>query len=183
MRRSRHQADKLCDRQGNPRVCNSAFARDAEASQADRRCPCPGLMVSIELVTDRVTKARRGAKRRSYRSALNGASVRRKPLCGPRNLIKVKPPLDIERAQLARALDVLDEVSVKSRRADENSTVKQSRNRSRARISTRQVSDDAIGGAWIHPELHRTMGPFTSSPAFSMVSINTGVVPIPILHE
>jgi 4-aminobutyrate aminotransferase/4-aminobutyrate aminotransferase/(S)-3-amino-2-methylpropionate transaminase len=73
---------------------------------------CPGLMVSIELVTDRETKE--PAKRECQevyrlgveRSVLFGESR----YAGRGNLIKIKPPLDIPREQLDRALDVLDEV-------------------------------------------------------------------------
>jgi 4-aminobutyrate aminotransferase-like enzyme len=73
---------------------------------------CPGLMVAIELVQDRVTKepspvaaaeiARRGAER----GVLFGESR----YAGLGDIIKIKPPLDVEAEQLDHALDVLDTV-------------------------------------------------------------------------
>lgn len=73
---------------------------------------CPGLMASIELVTDRVTKApARYASQEVYRRGVElGVLFGESRYAGLGNLIKVKPPLDIERPLLARALDVLDEV-------------------------------------------------------------------------
>jgi 4-aminobutyrate aminotransferase-like enzyme len=73
---------------------------------------CPGLMVAIELVRDPVTKepAREEAQE-VYRLGLErGVLFGESRYAGLGNLIKVKPPLDIPREQLDRALDVLDEV-------------------------------------------------------------------------
>jgi len=73
---------------------------------------CPGLMASIELVKDRTTKE--PACREShevYRLGVErGVLFGESRYAGLGNLIKVKPPLDIERPLLAKALDVLDEV-------------------------------------------------------------------------
>jgi 4-aminobutyrate aminotransferase/4-aminobutyrate aminotransferase/(S)-3-amino-2-methylpropionate transaminase len=71
---------------------------------------CPGLMVSIELVRDRVTKepAREEAGEVFRRALAHGVIFGESRYAGLGNLIKVKPPLDIEREQLARAIDVLD---------------------------------------------------------------------------
>lgn len=72
----------------------------------------PGLMVSIELVRDRVTKEPATTEAHSVfelaqeRGVIFGESR----YAGLGNLIKVKPPLDISRDHLATALDVLDEV-------------------------------------------------------------------------
>ncbi|HEY0290214.1 MAG TPA: aspartate aminotransferase family protein [Pseudomonas sp.] len=73
---------------------------------------CPGLMASIELVKDRTSKEpARGESQEVYRLGLErGVLFGESRYAGLGNLIKVKPPLDIERAQLSRALDVLDEV-------------------------------------------------------------------------
>lgn len=71
---------------------------------------CPGLMVSFELVRDRATKepAREEAAEVFRRALAHGVIVGESRYAGLGNLIKVKPPLDVERAQLARAIDVLD---------------------------------------------------------------------------
>ncbi len=71
---------------------------------------CPGLMVSIELVRDRATKepAREEAGEVFRRALQHGVIFGESRYAGLGNLIKVKPPLDIEREQLARAIDVLD---------------------------------------------------------------------------
>lgn len=71
---------------------------------------CPGLMVSIELVRDRATKepAREEAGEVFRRALAHGVIFGESRYAGLGNLIKVKPPLDIEREQLARAIDVLD---------------------------------------------------------------------------
>ena len=73
---------------------------------------CPGLMVAIELVTDRdkKTPARHEAQEVYRRGLAHGVLFGESRYNGLGNLIKVKPPLDISREQLARALDVLDEV-------------------------------------------------------------------------
>jgi 4-aminobutyrate aminotransferase-like enzyme len=73
---------------------------------------CPGLMVAIELVTDRVKKtpARREAQEVYRRGLARGVLFGESRYSGLGNLIKVKPPLDISSEHLAHALDVLDEV-------------------------------------------------------------------------
>jgi 4-aminobutyrate aminotransferase-like enzyme len=73
---------------------------------------CPGLMVAIELVTDRdkKTPARREAQEVYRRGLTHGVLFGESRYKGLGNLIKVKPPLDISREHLAHALDVLDEV-------------------------------------------------------------------------
>jgi 4-aminobutyrate aminotransferase-like enzyme len=73
---------------------------------------CPGLMVAIELVTDRDTKtpARHEAQEVYRRGLARGVLFGESRYNGLGNLIKVKPPLDISRVQLAHALDVLDAV-------------------------------------------------------------------------
>ncbi|MFL9872137.1 aminotransferase class III-fold pyridoxal phosphate-dependent enzyme [Paraburkholderia megapolitana] len=73
---------------------------------------CPGLMVSFELVTDREKKTpARHESQEVYRLGVErGVLFGESRYAGLGNLIKIKPPLDIERPLLARALDVLDEV-------------------------------------------------------------------------
>ena len=73
---------------------------------------CPGLMVCAELVRDRETKepARRAAQEVTRLAAERGVLLGEARYAGLGNLIKVKPPLDIPREQLDRALDVFDEV-------------------------------------------------------------------------
>lgn len=72
----------------------------------------PGLMVSIELVRDRVTKepATTEAHAVFELAQQRGVIFGESRYAGLGNLIKVKPPLDISRDHLATALDVLDEV-------------------------------------------------------------------------
>jgi 4-aminobutyrate aminotransferase/4-aminobutyrate aminotransferase/(S)-3-amino-2-methylpropionate transaminase len=71
---------------------------------------CPGLMVSLELVKDRRTKepATQETAQVFQRALERGVILGESRYGGRGNLIKVKPPLDIERDQLSRALDVLD---------------------------------------------------------------------------
>lgn len=73
---------------------------------------CPGLMVSVELVTDRDTKepARRACQEVYRLGVERGVLFGESRYAGLGNLIKIKPPLDIPREQLDRALDVFDEV-------------------------------------------------------------------------
>jgi 4-aminobutyrate aminotransferase-like enzyme len=73
---------------------------------------CPGLMVAIELVTDRVKKtpACHAASEVYRRGMAHGVLFGESRYSGLGNLIKVKPPLDISHDHLARALDVLDTV-------------------------------------------------------------------------
>lgn len=102
-------------------LCESARLRGEEATArllemqsrhsliGDVRCP--GLMVAIELVTDRSSKdpaceeTREVCRLAVERGVIFGESR----YGGLGNLIKVKPPLDIKAEQLDRALDVLDE--------------------------------------------------------------------------
>ena len=73
---------------------------------------CPGLMVAIELVTDRERKtpARQEAREVYRRGLAHGVLFGESRYSGLGNLIKIKPPLDISHHDLAQALDVLDEV-------------------------------------------------------------------------
>ena len=106
-------------------MTTSAGARASTASTRPRRLRemqqrrrligdvrCPGLMVCAELVRDRETKepARRAAQEVVRLAAERGVLFGEARYAGLGNLIKVKPPLDIPREQLDRALDVLDEV-------------------------------------------------------------------------
>lgn len=73
---------------------------------------CPGLMVSIELVTDREKKtpARHAAQEVYRRGVIHGVLFGESRYRGLGNLIKVKPPLDITHEQLAQSLNILDQV-------------------------------------------------------------------------
>lgn len=73
---------------------------------------CPGLMASIDLVKDRTTKepAPRESAKIFELAQARGVILGESRYGGLGNLIKVKPPLDITAQQLARALDVLEEV-------------------------------------------------------------------------
>jgi 4-aminobutyrate aminotransferase / (S)-3-amino-2-methylpropionate transaminase / 5-aminovalerate transaminase len=72
----------------------------------------PGLFVSIELVKDRETKVPAPeAAAEVYRLGVQrGVLFGESRYAGLGNLIKIKPPLDVTRAQMSHALDVLDEV-------------------------------------------------------------------------
>lgn len=72
----------------------------------------PGLFVSIELVKDRKTKepAPQAALDVYRLGAAKGVLFGESRYAGLGNLIKIKPPLDCSRAEMTRALDVLDEV-------------------------------------------------------------------------
>lgn len=72
----------------------------------------PGLFVSIELVRNRKTKepAPQAALDVYRLGAARGVLLGESRYAGLGNLIKVKPPLDCSRADMTRALDVLDEV-------------------------------------------------------------------------
>lgn len=72
----------------------------------------PGLFVSIELVKDRVTKepSPKAAAEVYRRGVEKGVLFGESRYAGLGNLIKVKPPLDCTHAQMAHAMDVLDEV-------------------------------------------------------------------------
>jgi 4-aminobutyrate aminotransferase-like enzyme len=72
----------------------------------------PGLFVSLELVKDRETKEPAPeAAAEVYRLGVQkGVLFGENRYAGLGNLIKIKPPLDVTRAQMSHALDVLDEV-------------------------------------------------------------------------
>jgi 4-aminobutyrate aminotransferase/(S)-3-amino-2-methylpropionate transaminase len=72
----------------------------------------PGLFVSIELVKDRKTKepAAQAALDVYRLGVAKGVLFGESRYAGLGNLIKIKPPLDCSRADMTRALDVLDEV-------------------------------------------------------------------------
>ncbi|MQA06493.1 MAG: aminotransferase class III-fold pyridoxal phosphate-dependent enzyme [Streptosporangiales bacterium] len=72
----------------------------------------PGLMVSIDLVRDRMTKepATTEAHEVFLRAQDRGVILGEARYGGLGSLIKVKPPLDISRELLGEALDVLDDV-------------------------------------------------------------------------
>jgi 4-aminobutyrate aminotransferase/4-aminobutyrate aminotransferase/(S)-3-amino-2-methylpropionate transaminase len=103
-------------------LCRQARERGAHATERlldmQGRHPligdvrCPGLMVAIELVQDRETKAPAPAAAREIarRSAERGVLFGESRYAGLGDIIKVKPPLDIPYEHLDRALDVLDEV-------------------------------------------------------------------------
>jgi 4-aminobutyrate aminotransferase/4-aminobutyrate aminotransferase/(S)-3-amino-2-methylpropionate transaminase len=71
---------------------------------------CPGLMVSIELVRDPLTKEPATAECHEVfvRAQQRGVIFGESRYANLGNLLKVKPPLDITREQLDHALDVLD---------------------------------------------------------------------------
>jgi 4-aminobutyrate aminotransferase/4-aminobutyrate aminotransferase/(S)-3-amino-2-methylpropionate transaminase len=73
---------------------------------------CPGLMVSFEVVKDRNTKE--AAIKESHeifvRCQARGVILGEARYAGLGNLIKIKPPLDISRELLKKALDVMEEV-------------------------------------------------------------------------
>ena len=72
----------------------------------------PGLFVSIELVKDRRTKEPAPeAAAEVYRLGLGkGVLFGENRYANLGNVIKIKPPLDVTREQMGRALDVLDDV-------------------------------------------------------------------------
>jgi 4-aminobutyrate aminotransferase-like enzyme len=72
----------------------------------------PGLMIGVELVEDRITKAPAvEATNEIYRRGLErGVIFGTSRYGGIGNVIKVKPSLTVTRVQLDRALDVLDEL-------------------------------------------------------------------------
>jgi 4-aminobutyrate aminotransferase/4-aminobutyrate aminotransferase/(S)-3-amino-2-methylpropionate transaminase len=78
----------------------------------------PGLMVSFELVTDRLSKepARAASREIVRRAQARGVILGEARYAGLGNLIKVKPPLDISKDLLDRALDVVEEVVVEVER-------------------------------------------------------------------
>lgn len=72
----------------------------------------PGLMVSFELVRDRITKEPATTESHAVfvKAQKRGVIVGEARYGGRGNLIKVKPPLDISHELLSTALDVLDDV-------------------------------------------------------------------------
>jgi 4-aminobutyrate aminotransferase-like enzyme len=73
---------------------------------------CPGLMVSFEVVRDRVSNepAPKEAGEIFRRAQARGVILGESRYAGLGNLIKVKPPLDIPAPLLDQALDVVEEV-------------------------------------------------------------------------
>jgi 4-aminobutyrate aminotransferase-like enzyme len=107
------EADGLCEQarlRGEQATARLTEMRERRPLIGDVRCP--GLMVAIELVTDPESKEPACEETREvYRRGLeHGVLFGESRYAGLGNLIKIKPPLDIEEEQLARALDVLDEV-------------------------------------------------------------------------
>lgn len=107
------QSDDLCRQSREHGEFATARLKEMQTHHAligDVRCP--GLMVALELVTDREKKtpARHEAQEVYRRGMRHGVLFGESRYAGLGNLIKVKPPLDITRAQLGHALDVLDEV-------------------------------------------------------------------------
>ncbi len=107
------QEDDLCNRAREHGEHATARLLEMQARHpliGDVRCP--GLMVAIELVKDRETKEpARWESTEVYRLGVErGVLFGESRYAGLGNLVKVKPPLDIPREQLDRALDVLDEV-------------------------------------------------------------------------
>lgn len=105
--------DRLCERSkilGEHATSRLIEMQSRRALIGDVRCP--GLMVAIELVTDRDTKEPASAAAAEvYRLGVErGVLFGESRYAGLGNVIKIKPPLDIEQEQLDRALDVLDEV-------------------------------------------------------------------------
>ena len=72
----------------------------------------PGLFVSAELVKDRLSKEPApAAAAEVYRLGVQkGVLFGENLYANLGNLIKIKPPLDVTRAQMSHALDVLDDV-------------------------------------------------------------------------
>lgn len=107
------EEDGLCERArilGEHATGRLVEMQDRRSLIGDVRCP--GMMVAIELVEDRETKRpARAATREAYRLGVQrGVLFGESRYAGLGNVIKIKPPLDIEERQLDRALDVLDEV-------------------------------------------------------------------------
>ncbi len=72
----------------------------------------PGLMIGIELVKDRKTKApaREAAHKFIQMGLARGIIYGEAKYLGFGNIVKIKPPLVTTEAQLARALDVFEEI-------------------------------------------------------------------------
>jgi 4-aminobutyrate aminotransferase-like enzyme len=107
------EEDDLCERariHGDRATARLLEMQERRSLIGDVRCP--GLMVSIELVTDRSTKEPATvAAKEVYRLGVErGVLFGESRYAGLGNLIKIKPPLDIKEEQLDRALDVLDDV-------------------------------------------------------------------------
>jgi 4-aminobutyrate aminotransferase/(S)-3-amino-2-methylpropionate transaminase len=105
--------DNLCDKARDL----GAFATDRLREIMGRRrlignIRGPGLFVSVELVKDRITKepAPKAAVEVYKRGLEKGVLFGESRYAGLGNLIKLKPPLDCTREQMAFALGVLDEV-------------------------------------------------------------------------
>ncbi len=105
--------DKLCQNAHDM----GAYATERLLKMAERRkligdVRGPGLFCSVELVKDRVTKEPTAAAASEVyrRAAQKGVLLGESRYAGLGNLIKIKPPLDVTRAQMKTALDVFDEV-------------------------------------------------------------------------
>jgi 4-aminobutyrate aminotransferase-like enzyme len=72
----------------------------------------PGLLIGVELVRYQQTKDPAPAERlEAYRRALDlGVILGTTKYAGLGNVLKVKPPFTITRAQMDRIIDVLDQV-------------------------------------------------------------------------
>ncbi|MCX4904239.1 aspartate aminotransferase family protein [Streptomyces sp. NBC_00878] len=117
--------DGLCDRAAT----HGAYATERLREMQTRHpligdVRSPGLMVSIELVRDRITKepATTEAHAVFELAQERGVIFGESRYAGLGNLIKVKPPLDISRDHLATALDVLDEVLTEVEKTTGNKT-------------------------------------------------------------
>jgi 4-aminobutyrate aminotransferase/4-aminobutyrate aminotransferase/(S)-3-amino-2-methylpropionate transaminase len=105
--------DGLCERAAeHGRVATARLRAMQERFPIIGDVRCPGLMVSFELVKDRTTNepAPKASARIFELAQARGVILGEARYAGLGNLIKVKPPLDITDAQLARALDVVEEV-------------------------------------------------------------------------
>ncbi|PKW15045.1 aminotransferase class III-fold pyridoxal phosphate-dependent enzyme [Saccharopolyspora spinosa] len=131
-----------------------------------------GLMVTIELVRDRATKepAVTEAHEVFLRAQEKGLIFSESRYANLGSLIKIKPPFDIPQALLSRAPGRARRNAHRSRGRDEGKMSKP--------ITTRPLSDaDDLATLGYRQRLRRPMSPFMAfALAFSMVSINTGIV-------
>jgi 4-aminobutyrate aminotransferase-like enzyme len=73
----------------------------------------PGLMIGVELVKDKRTKepARDEAKRFVHEALQRGVIFGESKYLGLGNIVKIKPPLNTQEAQIEKALDVFEDVT------------------------------------------------------------------------
>ena len=73
---------------------------------------CPGLFTAVELVKDRVTKepARKEAEQVYDLGLRHGVMFGTSRYAGLGNVVKIKPPLTISRADMDQVIDVFDRV-------------------------------------------------------------------------